>query len=989
MSHALVTITAPLALANLAAAEAAIDALGNPCGSALADQLDRLDVIPGALPSRPELGTHFMSLHAFASHEPDRAFLLFEFSADGTEEQALVRIVDRIGDSLRSVFMLASDWKDGGDLLAYLGARKVRIGGGWDDNPGVAFAGTPGLSVGRIRDEALLAERCASLLIDIGGDRSSLARLQAVRDALNTPEFSAMLRPAEAALPWKARSIPSLIVPLLASFVSTYLWPLVLLVGLGALGCALWFAANPPPGMGWFHAFLCFGWGALWRGALIALGVTIVLAIVTYTTLRKQEATDAVDARMPDRAVNAQIFARENHYRQNHMISITQRKPGWVRAFTARAFFWFLSQVIGKAYPPGYLGSIGTIHFARWVTVPGTRDLVFLSNYAGSWESYLEDFITRAHEGLTGVWSNSVGFPRSNNLIQDGATDSERFKHYARRSMIPTRFWYSAYPQHTTQAIRANAEIRRGLSGALTEDEASNWLALFGSAVRPPSKLVSSEIQSLVFGGLGFLKHGTTLVFDSLPSDVAKARQWLDGIRPDIAFNDGRRLGKDRTAVLTLGLGPGGLARLGLRDTELESFPFAFVEGMCGAGRSRILGDDETTLEWGKRPPDVVLLVYGEHAGAVRRLKASVIKRATAAGMPAPYEVPLETVTDNKAEPFGFVDGISQPVIRGTYKGMRNADPIHLVEPGEFILGYPDNRGNTPPGPTLAAWRDPANLLPLVDPLPGFDQNQVEHDRDLGFNGTFLVIRELEQEVDAFWDYCEKEAKIVDADGRLPAPYHVTKEFIGAKLVGRWPDGSSLTRYPYQQRTKEKQAAPTHETVRAEGASFGGSTVSTAPKPPSRLPGDNDFLHGAEDPEALRCPFGAHIRRSNPRDSLMPGSADEITITNRHRIIRVGRPYAKRRGIKPGILFMCLNGDIERQFEFIQQTWLHNPAFHGLTCEKDPLLGDGEEGNCSFTIPSRSGPVQLSPMRSFVNTRGGGYFFLPGKRLIEYLSSAP
>ena len=106
--------------------------------------------------------------------------------------------------------------------------------------------------------------------------------------------------------------------------------------------------------------------------------------------------------------------------------------------------------------------------------------------------------------------------------------------------------------------------------------------------------------------------------------------------------------------------------------------------------------------------------------------------------------------------------------------------------------------------------------------------------------------------------------------------------------------------------------------------------------------GDNDFLFGTEDPEALRCPFGAHIRRANPRDSFDPGSNDQIAITNRHRIMRVGRVYQEKAGEKPGLLFMCLNGDIERQFEFVQQTWLMSPSFHGLSCEKDPVLGDGE-----------------------------------------------
>ena len=102
-------------------------------------------------------------------------------------------------------------------------------------------------------------------------------------------------------------------------------------------------------------------------------------------------------------------------------------------------------------------------------------------------------------------------------------------------------------------------------------------------------------------------------------------------------------------------------------------------------------------------------------------------------------------------------------------------------------------------------------------------------------------------------------------------------------------------------------------------------------------------------------------------------------------MLRIGRQYAPGEGEKPGLLFMCLNGDIERQFEFLQQSWLRSPSFHGLSCEKDPVLGDGEAGVCSYTIPTRDGPVRLSPMPRFVTTKGGGYFFLPGKRLVEYL----
>jgi hypothetical protein len=316
----------------------------------------------------------------------------------------------------------------------------------------------------------------------------------------------------------------------------------------------------------------------------------LAAAGVTYVVLRRAEARDFCDDRAPLRAVTAAIFERENRSAQNHMISVTQRKPGPIRRFTSRLVFLVVGELASRFYRPGFLSEIGTIHFARWVTPPNRPDVVFLSNYDASWESYLEDFITRAHAGLTAIWSNSIGFPRTENLIEKGATDGERFKRFARRSMVPTRFWYSAYPGVTTTAIRRNADIRRGLSGAMTEDEAIRWLALFGSAFRPQAKLVNPDIQSLILGGLSFLPFGTCLLFD-LPQDVEKSRRWLAAIFRHIAFNDGRRLRDD--AIVTIALGPGGLSRLGLPKQGLETFPFAFLEGMAGslvavAGRRRL-----------------------------------------------------------------------------------------------------------------------------------------------------------------------------------------------------------------------------------------------------------------------------------------------------------------------------------------------------------------------------------------------------------------
>jgi deferrochelatase/peroxidase EfeB len=989
MSQALVTIIAPLALDRVGEAEAAIDALGNPARTDIRAALDGH--------KDAEHGTHFASLHAFRSQDGKRAYLVFEFTADGPDDDALARIDRQIGEHLRSVFMLASDWRTG-DLLAYLKRHSVEVGVGWFSNPGLLFAGTPGLTVGRIQREGRLGAYVSALLSDQPADMDALARVENIRKRVAAAkEYEFALTPGTAAAPFQEPELPRFYAQLVWSFARTYLWP----VGLLLLAAALIAGAIAASKAYGFWGTICAGLlafgSALWTGFWIALLVLTIVTGIAYLLLRRAEKNDSLEEHAPPRAVNAAMFARENQrgYAANHMISVTQRKPGVMRWITARLAFWGVGEFAARRYRPGFLRTIGTIHFARWVTAPGSPDVLFFSNYDFSWESYLEDFITRAHDGLTAIWSNSIGFPRSQNLIQGGATDGERFKRYARHSMVPTRFWYSAYPGRTTTIIRTNAEIRRGLSGAMSEDEAIRWLALFGSAARPASKLVSSDIQSLVFGGLGFLKSGTCLLFD-LPEDVDAARKWLAVVKPNIGFNDGHRL-IGRKAIVTLALGARGLQRLGLPEEGLATFPFAFLEGMTAPARARILGDVEKNASerwaWGRTQPDVALLIYGEEQNFVDDLARRLTDAALDSGMAQPYAIPLRTVSDGKEEPFGFVDGISQPVIRGTYKGLRNADPIHLVEPGEFILGYPDNRGSIPPGPALPALADPDNQLPLVGSVSGFEKTVAEGDRDLGFNGTFLVIRQLEQDVDGFKTYCKGQAQRFAK--RLPPPYEVTDEFIAAKLIGRWKDGSSLVRYPYESRIEAARRGQVNETIRTRTATQAaieppGRTAPTrrpdgVTAEPTRRTGDNDFLFGTEDPEALRCPYGAHIRRSNPRDSFDPGSNDQIGITNRHRIMRVGRIYQEEAGEKRGLLFMCLNGDIERQFEFVQQTWLISPSFHGLSCEKDPVLGDGETGACGFTIPSRDGPIALSPMPAFVTTKGGGYFFMPGKRLIEYL----
>jgi deferrochelatase/peroxidase EfeB len=172
----------------------------------------------------------------------------------------------------------------------------------------------------------------------------------------------------------------------------------------------------------------------------------------------------------------------------------------------------------------------------------------------------------------------------------------------------------------------------------------------------------------------------------------------------------------------------------------------------------------------------------------------------------------------------------------------------------------------------------------------------------------------------------------------------------------------------------------------------------------------DNFLYHASDQDGLKCPLGAHIRRTHPRDSLEPepGSEKSIEFSNRHRILRRGRAYGKpfdptmnpekfletidkeAAPVARGLHFICLNANIGRQFEFVQHTWANNPNFNGLYQDPDPIIGSRTMNGVNadqFTIQKFPSRCQLDNLPSFVQTRGGAYFFLPSRRALAYLLS--
>ncbi|MBB3859641.1 deferrochelatase/peroxidase EfeB [Novosphingobium hassiacum] len=1009
---------APLALADV---ERAVAALGNPANKDIAKRLRDTGIV------------HFASIHVIPADEPDSpAHLLIEATVDGPANKAVDALAGALAADLLPILAMIGTTTRIGEVEQLLRRHAYGISPAplrWFGRlAGLPFNGIPGLTVKAICENREIVKQARQIVARVRAQSSASGPqtvFTAVDDALGKrvrdrpgakPERLSFTETASAPwlefersewnIAWFFRALRDAWQLLVLAVALPYLAALVILKLTGASTLVSASAAIAP-------------------GLVFVALFASLLALL----LRRDETANRPIDRTPSPELLGRMMALENAQGcvQNHMISVTRLRASSIRRLSLALGFYAIAAMarIGLMRS-GFLATIGTIHAARWIVLPKTRQLLFCSNYDGSWESYLEDFITKSAKGVTCVWSNTEGFPSTELLFFKGAEDGDRMKRFARASMQPTPFWFSAYPDLTCTQIRKHALIVSGLHCAervsVSPSDAEAWLDLFGSIPRPDYGLQYEEIQTLMFGGLSRHPHSSVVAlrFGKPRKGLhpyTHVQQWLADLIAADTVSFGDKPAED--FVCNLAFSAEGLRLLGL-DAELDisgagavqGFPAAFALGMSHPSRKRAL-DDPQTLEWTEHDAHVTLLLYARNQAAAARFD-TVIAQAVAAGLTDPITIQtglnkfkpadfraawdasdpnvsapaenqkfLHASADSDAEltvePFGFVDGVSQPLVRG-FPGRHGApDPIHAVEPGEFILGYADNRGYYPPSPLIARdmsdrGMEPGELLPSPPPdqpsqYPDFSARAAMA-RDFGRNGSYLVIRQLAQDVETFRNQLDAEAERLCSQPDVINPHngnlHRTREWIAAKMVGRWRDGSSLVDHPF------------HPAFRNNA-----DAVET-----------NDFLYKTADPQGLRCPFGAHVRRTFPRDSLAQTDPFELSVSNRHRLLRRGRPYLGDDGkTAKGTLFICFNADIERQFEFVQQTWLGSPAFHGLEREPDPFVmhhgGRNEEregGPQRFTITGRNAALELCPVKRHVTLRGGGYFFMPGRHAIWFLA---
>ena len=163
----------------------------------------------------------------------------------------------------------------------------------------------------------------------------------------------------------------------------------------------------------------------------------------------------------------------------NQFSAIGEVKPGVFRRWLVIFLLWLLDYGARHIFRRGYLARVQTIHFARWVLLDDNRRLFFASNYDGSLESYMDDFINKVAWGINVVFGNGVGFPRVSWLLKGGARFEQKYKRYLRRHQMPTQVWYKAYPGLSVADLNRNTRIRQGVERrGMGERETLAWLSL-------------------------------------------------------------------------------------------------------------------------------------------------------------------------------------------------------------------------------------------------------------------------------------------------------------------------------------------------------------------------------------------------------------------------------------------------------------------------------------------------------------------------------
>jgi hypothetical protein len=358
--------------------------------------------------------------------KPYPLYLTFLGDIDGNENVFLKDLTELAANGLRRLFSYCQGFGDDTDLLRWI--KKHR-------RPSIAnYVNWRGRTVRRIREEAALQEAIESHL----NREISLRDLSAQEIHANVAQFvreektSGRLKLSE--------------------------------------------ESPTPPGW-WIRNSLHLA--AMPLLVLLLSPLLVVLAPYYLIRLRQLERTDPELCPTVDQGYTEELSQGEDHFVTNQFSAMGSLKPGLVRLLTTVGVLSTVDYAARHIVRPGRLGRIRTIHFARWVFLDGTKRMIFCSNYDGSVESYMDDFINKTGFGLNASFSNGIGYPTTNWLVLDGCGDERKYVEYLRRHTLPTQVWYKAYPGLTAIDLERNSRLRQGLElSSLSEQQANEWVAL-------------------------------------------------------------------------------------------------------------------------------------------------------------------------------------------------------------------------------------------------------------------------------------------------------------------------------------------------------------------------------------------------------------------------------------------------------------------------------------------------------------------------------
>jgi Dyp-type peroxidase family len=368
-----------------------------------------------------------------------------------------------------------------------------------------------------------------------------------------------------------------------------------------------------------------------------------------------------------------------------------------------------------------------------------------------------------------------------------------------------------------------------------------------------------------------------------------------------------------------------GLKALGVPQSSLDSFPDEFRQGM--AARAAVLNDfganAPANWEYPFGTPDVhvALAIYAKSDEDLQR----VLERARRAHDDLPkisvvYRMHFGELPEGR-NAFGFKDGLHNPHVEGS--GPARPGSEAPVKAGEFILGYPDEKGET-----------------ALAPVP----------QELRHNGTFVALRKFHMDVAGFRRYLRAQASSPEEE-----------ELIAAKMVGRWRSGAPLALAP-------DRDDPQLGTDPSRNNAFSYADDMKGLKCPFSAHIRRVNPRDALKDEIVAVNLHHFLRRGTNYGPPLPEGVLEDD------------------GAERGGVFLLIGAYLKRQFEFIQSQWVTDGNFISHGTEQDPLIGNND-GDGDFTIPQRPARRLLHGLPRFVTVRGGEYCFIPGLRALRWLAA--